>query len=109
MWATMANISREPIEWFCHSLAHFVAYFWECCPSGSTTKINRKRLLYPHFTIKARRQVRWIAPPNEHHPSGSVPPMQDPASFVNPLLRATLRLSSGAQRFPAAFQSKRIG
>lgn len=60
---------------FCDSLADFVPYFWECCPSGRTTKINRKK---PHFTIIEQRQVFWAAQPNEHHYSGSVWPIQEP-------------------------------
>lgn len=45
--SSFSSISREIFEQFCDSLAHFVPYFWECCPSGLTTKINRKK---PHVS-----------------------------------------------------------
>lgn len=59
------------------------------------------------YKKRAQRQVLWVTLPNEHHYPGSVEYRH--GSFVSPVFRATLWLSSGAQRFPAAFQSKRIG
>lgn len=53
--------------------------------------------MYPHFTIIEQRQVLWAARPSE-------PRLLWRGESQTPTVS---ELSSGAQRFPAAFQSKR--
>ena len=51
-------------------------------------KKHRKRLVYPHLTIRAQRQVLWVSLPNEHHYSGSVSRTRAPA-FCEPTVQSS--------------------
>lgn len=64
---------------------------------------------YPHFTHKKSTMTSALSHCQTNTIILEAFCKYWPLPFVGPLFRTTLWLSSGAQHFPAAFQSKRIG
>ncbi len=72
------------VLWFFGSLC---CLFLGVLPIRFDHKKKWKCLVYPHFTIRAQRQVLWVTLPNEHHYSGSISQVLAPV-FCEPTVQS---------------------